>query len=276
MPSWFGNPGCQNPNCPLGKQRAAFWNRPASAIIFQALRHCSLECFEQAAQAQFQKLLAAAKRRLPAGHRIPLGLLLLERGLISQEALRRTLQVQRQAGRGRIGEWLEAGGHLSCREVALALGAQWSLPVFPITQQRTYLECADLVPIPLLESSGMVPVHYNRAARSLYVAFAEYVDYPALKAIERMLDCRAEPCIAEEAGITRAIEEMRQQPRPPEIALHDSLSALEMARTARSYAAQLNAASARLEACNDYLWLRFDSGASPHHLLFRRALPLAA
>ena len=63
-------------------------------------------------------------------HRIPIGLLMLSQGWITQEQLRRALDAQREAGgKARIGKWLMQQCNLSEEQVTRALSMQWGCPV---------------------------------------------------------------------------------------------------------------------------------------------------
>src|SRR5579863_8981934 len=61
---------------------------------------------------------------------------------------------------GRVGEWLRHLGAVTEEQVTQVLGLQWSIPVFPLGQSRRFLECARLVPLPLLKVAEMLPVHH--------------------------------------------------------------------------------------------------------------------
>ena len=87
-------------------------------------------------------------------------------------------------------------GFVSEHQVTAALARQWSCPV---------LRANVLSPVPaalrrfrstLLESSVMIPVDYVAATRRCIVAFGEGIDYSVLYAIEQMLGCHTEACMA--------------------------------------------------------------------------------
>jgi hypothetical protein len=214
-------------------------------------------------------MLPAVSRRQSKRHRIPLGLMLFSTGAITQPDLQSALQAQKDSGSGRIGEWLQKSGAVSEAQVTSALAMQWSCPVFPLDSHRRFLDCAQLIPMPLLESARMVPVHYLPSSKFLYVAFAESIDYTTLYGVEQMLDCRTEPCVASESSLERALEELRQQPRPPEMVVDGVVDADEMAATARSYALQLGADDANIVCCGEYIWTRLESKGQINNLLFQ-------
>ena len=141
---------------------------------------------------------------------------MLSRGLVDNEQLKKALKAQKESGSGRVGEWLRHIGAVSEEQVTQILGLQWSIPVFPLNQSRRFLECAHLVPFPLLEVAEMVPVHHIPTSQHLYVAFVDRVNYSALYAVEKMLECHTEPCLAVQSQVLQALNELRGRPRPVE------------------------------------------------------------
>ncbi|HWR36693.1 MAG TPA: hypothetical protein VN622_12565 [Clostridia bacterium] len=198
---------------------------------------------------------------------MPLGLLLMSRGVIQHEQLKTALELQQQHG-GRIGEWLCKVANLTQEQVATAVGLQWGCPVFPAASADA--ECARSVPFHLLETYGMVPVHWVSSARELYVGFNVKVDYTALYAIEQMLDCHTEPCVLADSELNGALQRAREACNQHEIVMDGLDSAEEMTRIVISYAHQVGAASLRFVECGTYIWLRLANTKHSTDLLFRR------
>jgi len=261
-------PQCEFPSC---MRRASVWRRfsgEREGVRVEGRWYCSPECFEKAAVDIYARLLPSARRRDAKRHRIPLGLVLFSQGLVTQSHLQAALQSQRESG-GRVGEWLRQHGAVNENQVTTALAMQWSRPVFPLEGHRRFLECANLIPAPMLESARMVPVHHVAASKLLYVAFAESIDYTILYGIEQMLDVRTEPCLAQESTIARAMEELRQRQRPSEVLFDCMTDPREMGATTRSYAVQLAADDVRIVSCGEYIWSRIESRGQTHNLLFQ-------
>jgi hypothetical protein len=95
-------------------------------------------------------MLPTGTQRRPRQHRIPLGLVLLSRGFIDNQRLQAALQAQRQSRKGRVGEWLMQLGAVNEAQVTMALAIQWSCPVFPLERHHRFIECAGMVPLPIL------------------------------------------------------------------------------------------------------------------------------
>jgi hypothetical protein len=189
--------------------------------------------------------------------------------LITDGQLKEALSRQRTARRGRIGEWLRQLGFTTEKRIALGLAAQCGCPLFPLDGQLGALQHPNLLPMTLLESVRMVPVHYSDRQRLLLLAFADGIDHTALYAIEQMLDCRTAPCIATESALEAALQQVRRNSQCKEVTFDSLRDAREMARTARNYALQLGAREIRLVRAGRLVWVRFEADRVTNDLLFQ-------
>jgi hypothetical protein len=190
-------------------------------------------------------------------NRIPLGLLMVARGKITHNEVRAALEAQRRARYGKIGEWIEKLGFASEQDVTTALGLQWGCPVATSFDPSTIHSPGNL-PLPILEAYQMVPLNFAVSINTLYLAFGERVDHSALYAIEKILDCRTQPCVAGRKSVARLLESMRQLPRPADVEFGPMSDLSEMARIAASYTARLSPDEVRLCRLGRFIWLRLD------------------
>ena len=146
------------PACTHRRRLWRAWLDPVRGHSLDGRWYCSPECFEQALGSTISGFLNAKPQARAMTHRAPLGLLMLSRGFVDNEQLKQALKAQKDSGTGRVGEWLRHIGAATEEQVTQVLGLQWSIPVFPLGQSRRFLECAQLVPFPLLEVAEMVPV----------------------------------------------------------------------------------------------------------------------
>ena len=260
---------CESPAC--ARRRGLWW------AWIEALRgysldghwYCSPECFEQALAFTLGQLLPLTAQSPVLTHRVPLGLLMLSRGLVNDEQLKRALKAQKDSGGGRVGEWLRHMGAVNEEQVTQTLGLQWSVPVFPLSQSRRFLECAHLVPYPLLEAAEMVPVHYLPGSQYLYVAFIDHINFSALCSVEKMLECHTEPCLALQSQLHRALKELRDKPCPTEILVGNISDPAEMASAIFSHVERQGSADVRISGFNGFAWARILSPPKYTDLLFR-------
>jgi hypothetical protein len=233
--------------------------------------YCSAACFERGLVSRFHELLSAPECRARRRHRIPLGLLLMSRGVIDHSQLSAALAAQKNTGRGRIGEWLGRLAAVDEQEVTKALSEQWCCPV--LRSSSLSLRLNDSVPVALLEHHRMIPAHHTDSPPTLYVAFSSYIDHSVLYGISQMLHCRVEPCLIPESTMNQSLEKLGAAERQNEVVFDNrtgSLAHHEVARITRNYAVQWHADEARFVTCGDHLWVRLMRKRQKLDLLFPR------
>jgi len=260
---------CENPTC---RQRRIFWPswlRKYEGVRLQGQWYCSSECFELAAASLFHRLLPGPEEDQKRTHRIPIGLFLLSRGTINDDQLKRALLLQREKGNGKIGKFLQEIQAVSEHDITEGLAAQWGCPVYPLARARDFLQCASLLPLTLLEAGQMLPVHYLRLQKTLYMAFVEGVDRTALYAVEQMLHLKTIPCIVSESELRGALESFRPIAGGSTTVFDRPNEPLEMARTTRSYALQVGATDVWAARSGRFLWIRLQTPQGYKDILFQ-------
>ncbi|MGH9343165.1 MAG: hypothetical protein ACRD19_05325 [Terriglobia bacterium] len=260
---------CENTQCPRGRiARLWRWRRPPGIRLNDAW-YCSLPCFEQGALELFSQLNLKASHGRAIRYRLPLGLLLLSKGLISAQHLQDALKAQKESQKGRLGDWLRQHGILTEEQLTGALGVQWGLPVFHLAQSTGFVECAAMAPVHLMEASRMALVHYLPTSRTLYVAFSDGIDFAALRALEQMIECSTQPCVIGETEMQEALDAMRRMPRPTETVLDGDCAPKSLAATTREWAESNKADHVRAVVASENLWVRLENSSLTGHLLFK-------
>jgi type II secretion system (T2SS) protein E len=263
----FESEPCANPNC---HQRTKVWHGYVGhGTQFHCGSEwcCSPECFEAAIRHAICKVIAEPRRNWARGHRVPLGLLLVAEGVIDHTSVRTALEAQRKHSHGRIGYWLRKLGFATEQEIAKAVAQQWSCAVYPLHASAGYIANAELIPIALLKSRRMLPVHFHRETKTLHVAFSDAVDYPALHAVEQMLDCRTIPCIARDSHFGSALAAIEALPQG-DVVVEEAEEVHSMARIVRSHFVRSRARDLKIVRCGEYIWVRI-LGKKTMDLLFR-------
>jgi hypothetical protein len=260
---------CESGSCTHHRRSWRLWLEPVRGYSVDGHWYCSPECFERALVSAAAQFLHLKSHALAKPHRVPLGLLMLSRGLVDNEQLKKALQAQKESGTGRVGEWLRHICAVNEEQVTQVLGLQWSIPVFPLSKSRRYLECAQLVPISLLEVAEMIPVHRVSSSQDLFVAFVDRVNYSALYALEKMLDCHTEPCLAVQSHIIEALNELRQLPRPVETLVKNISDPGEMASSSLAHARRLSATDVKISGFDNFVWARLLSQSGSTDILFQ-------
>lgn len=159
--------------------------------VFEGAWSCSASCLQS-------RLATAIKRETGEGrgvsryyqHRVPLGLLLLQQGAITQQELQQVLEAQRIAGKGRLGEWLRAILHLDEITVARCIARQWNCSIFSVDDLQPQ-RMVSVAPRQLLIHANAVPLRMTEEGR-MQLAFREHLDAALALAIERMNGVRVE------------------------------------------------------------------------------------
>jgi hypothetical protein len=245
----------------------------ATGTFLQDAFYCRPQCLETALVGQLARLQGVVPSPLPP-NRIPLGLLMVARGKLTHLEVRAALEAQRRAHYGKIGDWIEKLGFATEHEVTTALALQWGCPVASSINLTT-TGSPGSIPLPILEAFQMLPLNYVTSSNTLYVACGERVDHAAFYAIEKILDCRTQPCVSSRKDIARQLDSMRQLPRPSDVEFGPMNDLAEMASIAASYTARLTPDQVRLSRVGHFIWLRLDvrSKTRAHftNLVFRLA-----
>ena len=225
---------------------------------------CSPECFERGMTIRLAQLPVA--QRPARTTRIPLGLLLHKRGVITTEQLNLALDEHRGSGM-KLGEYLRRKYAVPESEIAGAVAAQWSCPTFPASEiSSTWL---GIIPLRLIECYRILPVRLLEANRQLYVGCAERVPYDVLYAMEKILELRTEPCIISDSAFAAQLLQQSNDAGETDIVVESLTPPAEIARMTRGYAQQLQADEVRYVRCGSYVWLRVHGRRHHLNLLYR-------
>lgn len=220
--------------------------------------YCRPECLERAVLEVLGQGQPASRRVLVAGHRVPLGLLLLSRQQLTAAQLRTGLAMQRAAGHGKIGEWLQRLGFATEPQITAALARQWSCPVLRTGPGGLVARDCAPIPVPLLESFQMIPVQLAEATGTLLLAFGEGVDHSVLFAVEQMLGYRTEACLVCPSALQKGLQELAERRGAGDAVFERVEDHGECARIIGSYSARVGAEEVRLARCGGHIWIRLE------------------
>jgi hypothetical protein len=245
---------CGNPGCATGWIH--LW-RSRRAPVFEGRWACSPGCMGELVHAAVRREIALGAGA-PYRHRIPLGLLLLSQGHITQKQLGEGLRHQELAARRdpytpRLGEWLVESGILSESALTRALSAQWNCPVFSPGACRA-ADVAAVLPRLLAESLGAVPLRLV-GGRILCLAFSRRIDRTLGYAAERMLGLSVASGIVRDSECHTAQAEFLTAPAPRARFLETSGSA-SLPRLFTALVEDEKPLEARLARVHGFWWLR--------------------
>jgi len=269
LSKWRDLPGCANPGCATKPLIQAVSKRNIGIRLFEQW-FCSPDCFESGARHKIVELLSARdKHEKPPTLRMPLGLLLLSREILSHEQLKIALDRQRASG-ANFGDVVQELGFATQQQVTAAVAAQWACPVFSLGDRPLPAEVH--IPRCLLELYGMLPVHFSQIGSRLMVGFVTRVQHHILYTIERMTSCTAAPCFITATEYRQHVQTLAVAATENEVVFEQTNafgdSVAEIARLVRNYVSQAGAGEARFGMCGSYLWVRI-LGHQEMDLLFR-------
>jgi hypothetical protein len=260
-------PKCANNSCRAKSFLEAFSHRHRG-LNLDGHWYCGPDCIEQVIKGKIEDLMTSQGKPVKARtSRVPLGLLLLQRGILTAEQLRVALEQHRLTDLN-FGDAVQLLGFATQEQVTAAVAAQWSCPVFSLGDRR--LEVGVRIPRQFLELYGLLPVHYSELERRLLIGFVSGVQHQVLYTIGHMTGCTVAPCFI----TAREYQQHLHSPATPflrddELVFEQIVEPAEMARITRSYVVQLAAGQMRLAKCRDYLWTRIWGHKREMDLLFR-------
>lgn len=242
---------CANPGCDSSWLK--LW-RSRSAPVFEGGWCCSAACTSaQIEVALRREMEAQGNTQEGHRHRIPLGLVMLEQGWITQAQLRRALEAQRAAGGGRLGQWLVRQQGVSEQLVTRALGLQWSCPVLGV-EIHDAEGLTTFLPRLFIDAFGALPLRVA-AGKILYLGFEARLDPVLALAVERMTGLRVECGLVQESFFHTAHTRMLNA-KFPHVELIEASSEQALWQALARRVEKVRPVESRLVRMHDCFWLR--------------------
>jgi hypothetical protein len=115
----------------------------------------------------------------------------------------------------------------------------------------------------------MIPVHHLPASQHLYMAFVDRINYSALYAVDKMLECRTEPCLAVQSQVLQALNELRSRPHPVDILVASITDRRDLASTVLAHVLSVGATDVKVSGFDDFIWVRSLSPSGYTDMLFQ-------
>jgi hypothetical protein len=227
--------------------------------------YCSYRCVTAAMEGSFTQLLSVRASRPPVTPGMPLGLMMVSRGLLTAEQLKSATEEQKVQG-GDLGDHLVERGLATEAQVATLRAAQWGCPVYSVPAAGASLRIQ--LPDALKRSSSMVPLHFVAATNKLLVGFAHAIEYAPLYAIEQITGCKTQPCIVTPSDFQAQLMAQASEAGPEQMLLDDVHTPVEMSRVVCNHGVLHNADQIAITRCKDHLWARLESGLKTIDILF--------
>jgi hypothetical protein len=258
---WNGR-SCRNPEC----QRSQWekWRRRSAGVFLNSDWYCGEDCLKQGMEPLLVRGPRPGEAKQPSAHRLPLGLLMLSRGIIDEMELASVLTMKAKRPGMRIGECMRHLGLVKDEELTRALGVQSCLPVLLGYEP----ELESVVPVRLQEAAEAFCFHsrYNRAV--VFAGFAREVEPSLIRAMEEVLGTTVEACILPERVALERLAALQELRETAEVVFEARMGVVDIMRSICSYAYQVTAHRIRIACTQQYAWARLQ-GKQCHDLLFR-------
>jgi hypothetical protein len=216
--------------------------------------YCSYRCVASSVDEQITRLLSTPSRRSGNTPRMPLGLMLVSRGHISEMDLKRASEQLRRNG-GELGEILVNMGLISERQVVATRASQWGCPLFTPTTESQHVSVK--LPPTLLRRCNMVPLHYSATGKKLLMGFVDSIEYGVLYAIEQVLGCKTHPCFITRAELDALMAIQEESCSTQEICFDDVATTSEMTRLLCNQGIAISADQLSITRSRGYVWGHF-------------------
>ena len=271
-PAWVAGLKLIHSKCEFCHRSMALRNISAhkAGIRMRDCWYCSSQCFTSAAQQEISGLLPARLENGSQVERMPLGLSLMSRGLLTKSQFKEVTERQKEAG-GDIGELLVRLGSVSEKQVTEVRATQWNCPVFAVPKHvvRTGIH----IPSTLLRLYSAIPLHYVPATKLLLVGFVSGIEYALLFAIEQLTGCKTQACFVTPSDFEGQMHQIEQErlddSSSSEVTIDTAQTATEMASTLCQFSIDLEAEEAIIERCKEFVWARLNCGPKTFDLLFK-------
>lgn len=134
---------------------------------------------------------------------LPIGQLLVQYGMISQEQLEEALHKQKEEG-GKIGDILIELGYIGRENINEALEFQMGVPYVNLDEYNIELEAVKLVPENIVKKYRLIPIHI--AAEEIHVAMENPFDIFAMDDVMLVTGKKVIPLFTDSAQISKAID----------------------------------------------------------------------
>ncbi len=241
------------------------WMKPWKSRRRPVFEHewaCSPRCMEQIVRSSVMRLTGSEGRvdEEPHRHRVPLGLVLLAQGWITHPQLQAALTAQREAGEGRIGDWLTRHCGLPEERIARGLGVQWNCPVLSL-ESFSPKAMALVMPKRFVMEFGMVPIRVAGGS-ILYVAFQDKLEPAVAFSLETMSELKVESGLLPATQLASAKARLLSAESVP-VRMHTVRDNDDLAGMISGLVDGRQPVGSRLVRMQHYYWLRMslESGA---------------
>jgi hypothetical protein len=243
-----------------------------AGITMQEMWYCSSPCLTSAAKKEVSRLLQSKPVRGPQISRMPLGLSLMSRGVLTRTQYQEALDEQKRTG-GDLGELVVSKGWISESQVTAVIAAKWGCAAFTVP---TFVADSGIhIPLTILKVNSAVPLHYVASTNLLLIGFVHGVSYGLLSAIEQITECKTQPCFVTpsefkaEMGRLQRERALFGESSWKEVVSNEVHTPTEIAQALCGYCVDFEAEEVIIRRCNEFIWVRLKASLVKADLLFK-------
>lgn len=256
---------CAYPECKRKSVQYSFARR-LDGVQIAGKWFCSPPCYEAALQLHFASLMSQRHVAASRKARLPLGLMFLSRGELTESQLNVALREHQSTG-ARLGDILLQKNYVTEQQITSALAAQWGHPTFPSNSAIAWLPVR--LPLYLVELHRVAALHFVESSRTLLLGFADGPDHRLLSVLQRMLHCSVDACFITRSEYLRRLQFLKAEKRLHEVVFDRVCPHSEIARISASYVWKLGSRRVHYSICGEHLWVRLAGSKHDVDLLFR-------
>ena len=223
--------------------------------IFEKGWTCSEACTRTCIEAAVAREMDGQERKpVEHRHRVPIGLVMLAQGWITQAQLKSALAAQKAAGTGRV------------RKLASKRFEHSGEPCYPRLKSAVELPglfdgnppspaMGAIAPRLLLEAFGILPIRVA-GRKLLYVGFEDRIDRCVTFALERMTGLSVEAGLVNTSEFTRVHRDLLEGSAFPKTRLLEALNQRAMTQAFTQIVERARPCEAQLVRVHDCFWLR--------------------
>ena len=173
---------------------------------------CSKECLRAVLSRVASRSLDSPVPEVDQNHRLRIGTILMQRGLISREQLAEAVERQSSEG-GTIGRQILKLGFCSEEELTAALSEQQGVPWVGDIKSRPGLAVAELIPRRLCLDFRVFPFDFDEGSRIVFLAARSPIHILLVHLLRRMLGYQVKAFILTDGSFDRRFDEFLSRKR---------------------------------------------------------------
>lgn len=221
---------------------------------------CSLPCLQRALARLVDQYLRHPVPEVDYQHRIRIGTILLQRGLLTQEQLQEAVARQKEEG-GTIGSHIVNLGYCTEEQLVSALSEQQGVPWVGGLRLRVQAKHTSLIPWQLCSQFRVFPFDYDEENRALFLAARSPVRIALVHVLRKMLGLHLRAFIVADQTFDELFEEYsRTHSRRNEVHYEAPRRCKEVTEPLWQELRRFRPSRVKLAHYETYFWMRMMRG----------------